>query len=87
VGEDVTPSLLPLAPEIQRTFEFALGEESTRRPTQVGAEHILLGLLHADEEALVDFGVGADRVRDEVQRAMALAADESSAGEGLTDSG
>jgi len=33
---------------------------------------------HADEEALVDFGVEADRVREEVRRALAaLLPDES----------
>ncbi len=73
-----TPGPVPTTPEARKVLELALREEDTRRPDAVGTEHILLGLVGADEEALVDFGVEADRVREEVRRALAaLLPDES----------
>jgi len=41
-----------------------------RRPNQAGTEHLLLGLLRENEEALLDLGVEGHRVREELHRAM-----------------
>ena len=79
-GEESPPGLIPQAPEAQKVFELALGEEGTRRPNVVGTEHILLGLLRADEGALAGFGVEADTVREELARAVAPSAEGPSAG-------
>ncbi len=70
----------------QQVFERALREEDTARPGKVGTEHILLGLMAAEEEALldpaIDLGVEVARVREETYRAIsALAGDEPAAGE------
>jgi bifunctional DNase/RNase/DNA-binding transcriptional MerR regulator len=79
---EATPGLILYSPDAQKIFELALSEEGTRHPQRVGTEHILLGLVGADEDALLAVGVGADRVREEVHRAAAaLSADESSTGE------
>jgi bifunctional DNase/RNase/DNA-binding transcriptional MerR regulator len=69
--EGTTPDLMPTTPEAQEVLELALREELTRSPNAVDTEHILLGLVAADEAALLDFGVEADRVREEVSRALA----------------
>ncbi len=57
-------------PQTQKVLQLALGEEPTRRPDAVGTEHLLLGLLGADEQTLLDFGVEPDRIREEVRRAV-----------------
>ena len=79
--------LIPTTLETQKALELALREECTRRPAQVGTEHILLGLVQVDEQSLRDFGVEPDRVRREVHRAVAMRASESSSGKGVADSG
>ncbi len=80
--EEAATGMLPRTPEVQKIYELALRAESTGHPARVGTEHILLGLVGADEAALLDFGVEADRVRDEVHRTLAaLPADESSTGD------
>ncbi len=76
--EGTTPGLMPTTPEARKILELALREEVTRRPNAVDTEHILLGLVGADEAALLDFGVEADRVREEVHQALdALPPEES----------
>jgi bifunctional DNase/RNase/DNA-binding transcriptional MerR regulator len=80
--EEAAPGMILYSPEAQKIFERALNEEGTRRPSRVGTEHVLLALVGADEDALLAFGVGADRVREEVHRAVAaLPPDESSTGD------
>jgi hypothetical protein len=80
--EEAATGMLPRTPEVQKIYELALRAESTGHPARVGTEHILLGLVGADEAALLDFGIEADRVRDEVHRTLAaLPADESSTGD------
>ena len=72
-----TPARIPYTPEAQKAIQLAHREETTCRPNRLGTEHILLGLVRADEEALAKFGVTADRVREEVQALSASPADES----------
>ena len=68
---------IPYTSEAQKAIQLAHREETTCRPNRLGTEHILLGLVRADEEALAKFGVTADRVREEVQALSASPADES----------
>ena len=65
-----TASGVSLHADVQRVFALALEEEGTFRPKQVGTEHILLGLLRENEEALLGFGIEGYRVREELHRAM-----------------
>ncbi len=79
--EQIAPGFLPYGETTQKTLELALREEGTRRPNVVGAEHILLGLVRADEGALRDLGVDVERVPEEVCRARQSLARESPSGE------
>ncbi len=76
--EETASGLILFVPEAQKVLKLALREEPTRHPNAVGTEHILLGLVGADEEALLEFGVQADRVREEVHRALAAAPPDES---------
>jgi bifunctional DNase/RNase/DNA-binding transcriptional MerR regulator len=75
--EEAATGVLPRTSAAQRIIELTLDAESSKLPQRVGTEHILLGLVGADEAALLDFGVGADRVREAVRRAMDPPDDES----------
>ncbi len=78
---DQMPPLLPYTPESQKVLNLALSEEPTGRPNQVGTAHLLLGLIGANEQTLLDLGVEPERIREEVQRALnAEPVDESSNG-------
>jgi len=75
--EEAATGVLPRTSAAQRIIELTLDAESSKLPQRVGTEHILLGLVGADEAALLDFGVAADRVREAVRRAMDPPDDES----------
>jgi len=71
-------AFLPVTPATQKVLELALNEELTRRPNHVGTEHLLLGLIGAHQQALLDLGVEPGRIGQEVQRVMnAQAPDEA----------
>ncbi len=70
-GEDTPSGMVPYTPGAQRVFRLALEEEPTHLPNRVGPEHLLLGLVSADDQALRDLGADPERVREELHRAMA----------------
>jgi len=76
-GEEAAPGPTPYTPKTQKAIELAHQEETTRRPNRLGTEHLLLGLMGADEQALVDFGASAERVREEVEALTTVPADDS----------
>jgi len=80
VGEgDVVPAgQIPFAPRAKKVLELALREALSFGHNYIGTEHILLGLVRENEgvavRILLDLGVDGERMRDEVVRAMPVAA-------------
>ena len=50
MGEDVMPGQIPFTPRAKKGLENALREALTLGHTFIGTEHILLGLIRADED-------------------------------------
>jgi ATP-dependent Clp protease ATP-binding subunit ClpA len=71
-GEGMPTGQIPFTPHAKKTLELALREEQALGDSCIGTEHILLGLVRANEDVsaqiLADLGYGPDRVRDEVLR-------------------
>jgi len=69
-ADQAPPPFLHFTPETQKVLELALSEEPTRQPHHVGTEYMLLGLIGAHEQTLLDLGVEPGRTREEVQRVL-----------------
>jgi ATP-dependent Clp protease ATP-binding subunit ClpC len=73
IGPDkVTAGKLPQTPGAKKVIEYAIEECRSLKHSNVGTEHILLGLLSATEEVaaqvLTHLGLKIDDVRQEVQK-------------------
>lgn len=70
---------IALSPQARKVIFLAVSVAVSLGPADAGAEHILLAL--ARENALLELGVDAERVREEVDRAVrALPSSKPSAG-------
>ena len=73
-GENVTGGQIPFTPRAKKSLEMALREALSLGHDYIGTEHLLLGLIRDENgvavRVLSDFGVPADRVRDEVLRQL-----------------
>jgi ATP-dependent Clp protease ATP-binding subunit ClpC len=69
------PSEIPFTPRAKRALSFAAKEAGALNQTQIGAEHIFLGLLLEGHgvAALVlkSLGVDAEKARQEIRRSLA----------------
>lgn len=69
-GESPATGQIPFTPEAKETLELALREALALGHNYIGTEHVLLGLLRADQgpalEILRDLGVGHEAVREQV---------------------
>jgi bifunctional DNase/RNase len=78
-GRELTDDEIALSPQARKVVWLAVSLAVSLGPGDAGAEHILLAL--ARENALLEHGVDAERVREEVDRAVrALPSSEPSAG-------
>lgn len=67
----VTMARCPLTPRAERAIEFATDESRNLNHNYLGTEHLLLGLLRAQEgvaaQVLMNLGLDVDEARAEVQ--------------------
>jgi ATP-dependent Clp protease ATP-binding subunit ClpC len=73
-GDEVTNGQIPFTPRAKAVLELALRECLGLGHNYIGTEHLLLGLVREGEgvamRILLDAGVDAERVRNEVVRAL-----------------
>jgi ATP-dependent Clp protease ATP-binding subunit ClpC len=69
-GDEVTTGQIPFTPRAKKVLELALREALSLGHNYIGTEHILLGLVRENDgvaaRILLDVGVGAQAIRDEV---------------------
>jgi ATP-dependent Clp protease ATP-binding subunit ClpC len=69
-GDEVTTGQIPFTPRAKKVLELALREALALKHNYIGTEHVLLGLARENEgvaaRILLDFGVDAERIRNEV---------------------
>ena len=69
-GDEVTAGQIPFTPRAKKILELALRECLSLGHNYIGTEHLLLGLVREGEgvamKILLDFGVDAEKVRNEV---------------------
>jgi len=77
VGQGDTNSIgqIPFTPRAKKVLEISLREALSLGHNYIGTEHTLLGLVRENEgvaaRILLDFGVDAQNVRDEIYKATA----------------
>src|SRR5579859_1861874 len=73
-GEEVSSGQIPFTPRAKKVLELALREALALGHTYIGTEHILLGLLQADDgvaaRILLELDAGPDKIRPEVLRRL-----------------
>jgi ATP-dependent Clp protease ATP-binding subunit ClpC len=73
-GDEATAGQIPFTPRAKKVLELALREGLGLGHKYIGTEHLLLGLVREGEgvamRILLDAGVDAERVRNEVVRAL-----------------
>ena len=73
-GEEVAPGQIPLTPAAKNVLERASREALTLGSNSVGSEHILLALVHENEEHaapfLLDFDAHSQTIRAEIMRML-----------------
>jgi ATP-dependent Clp protease ATP-binding subunit ClpC len=73
-GDKVETGQIPFTPRAKRVLELALREALSLGHNWIGTEHVLLGIAREDDgvakQILLDLGVDADRIRDEVIRTL-----------------
>lgn len=73
-GEDAVGGQVPFTPRGKRVLDLALREALSMGHNWIGTEHVLLGLVRENDgvamQILLDRGVSADRIRDEVVRML-----------------
>jgi hypothetical protein len=71
---EVRSGQLPFDREAKNVLDLALRESLSLGHTDIGTEHILLGLVHLDEgvavRILLDFDADAEKIRDELMRLL-----------------
>jgi Clp amino terminal domain, pathogenicity island component len=74
-GEEVVTGQIPFTPRGKKVLELALREALSIGHNHIGTEHILLGLVREGEgvamQILLGFDADADKIRNEVIRALA----------------
>ena len=77
VGQTAVPAQLPFTPQAKKALMLAHQEALGLGQNYVGTEHILLGLVGANEgpgaRILADFDAGHDKIRSEIIRTVASA--------------
>jgi bifunctional DNase/RNase/DNA-binding transcriptional MerR regulator len=80
-SEDAISQQMTLTPKGRKVLALALSEALSLGPSDIDTEHILLALAREDEQVLTDFGVDAERLREEVFRRLGpSSANDPSAG-------
>jgi len=73
-GDEVATGQIPFTPRAKEVLELALREEQALGHTEIGTEHILLGLARENtgvaSQILRDLGSDGERVREEVIRQL-----------------
>jgi ATP-dependent Clp protease ATP-binding subunit ClpC len=73
-GDEVTSGQIPFTPRAKKVLELSLREALSLGHNWIGTEHVLLGIVAEGEgvasRILLDFGVPADAVREEVLRSL-----------------
>lgn len=72
-GGVTTYGQIPFTPASKKTLEMALREALSLGNNYISTEHILLGLVRAENEASIylrDMGLSAEKIRDKVVRKM-----------------
>ena len=73
-GDEVAVGQIPFTPRAKRVLELALREALSLGHNWIGTEHVLLGLAREDDgvakRILLDRGINAERIRDEVIRML-----------------
>ena len=73
-GDVVETGQIPFTPRAKRVLELALRDALSLGHNWIGTEHVLLGLTRENEgvamRILLDCGVDAERIRDEVFRTL-----------------
>ncbi len=73
-GQELTPGEIPLTPQAKKVLERAQREAASLGHKYIGTEHLLLGLVRADEgvavRVLSDFAAGPEQVFNEVLRML-----------------
>ncbi len=79
-GEDATSGQIPFTPRAKKVLELAIREAMSFGHSQIGTEHILLGLGRENEgvavRILLDLDVNAETIRNEVVRMLSGAGGE-----------
>jgi len=75
-GHEMAPmEQLPFTPHVKKVFEFAMEEAHNLNHNYVGTEHLLLGLLHENEDVgaqvLLNLGLKLEDVRSQVMDIIA----------------
>jgi ATP-dependent Clp protease ATP-binding subunit ClpC len=74
-GEPRPSGQIPFTPEAKRALELSLREALSLGHNHIGTEHVLLGVIRVEDgvatQVLAGYGLAADRIRDEVVRALA----------------
>src|SRR5437764_11503972 len=73
-GDEVTSGQIPFTPRAKKVLELALREALSLGHNYIGTEHILLGLVRANEgvaaRILLDFDADSEKIRNEVIRML-----------------
>ena len=71
-GQEAPPRLIPFTPHAKQALELALRESLNLGHNYIGTEHILLGLVCADQglaaRILLEFDADCEKIRNEVIR-------------------
>jgi uncharacterized Zn-finger protein len=74
VGDTVAMGQIPFTPRAKKVFELALREALSLGQTNIGTEHILLGLIRETEgigaQILLGFDADAEAIRNEILRML-----------------
>jgi len=74
VGDEIATGQIPFTPRAKKVLELSMREALSLGHQYIGTEHVLLGLARENEgvgaRILLDFGVDAETLRDEVIRML-----------------
>jgi ATP-dependent Clp protease ATP-binding subunit ClpC len=74
LGETAATGQIPFTPHAKEALEFSLREALSLGHDWIGTEHVLLGLVRANDgvaaRILLDFGADADTIRNDVIRML-----------------
>jgi ATP-dependent Clp protease ATP-binding subunit ClpC len=73
-GDEVASGQIPFTPRAKKVLEYSLREARSLGSNYIGTEHILLGIARENEgvasRILLQFGVDAEKLRDETVRLL-----------------